>query len=170
MRAVKTFAYTVLRINAGLRPAPSSLPKGFSTRGFPFDSGQRTTLLEEQFRMEPEALKICPYNPHHRIPLSRFQYHLVLCKRKNPKRAKPIASCKYNAHLVVPIKKLEEHEAACANRGAVDSSSPGTVSLPSSGQNRSTSAASSWLPSPEVWNVDGTICHPMFVLKTSVSQ
>ncbi|XP_037667632.1 gametocyte-specific factor 1-like [Choloepus didactylus] len=70
--------------------------------------------------MEPEALEICPYNPHHRIPLSRFQYHLASCRRKNPKKAKKMASCKYNACHVVPIKKLEEHEAACANRSTVE--------------------------------------------------
>ncbi|KAG3263297.1 gametocyte-specific factor 1-like [Marmota monax] len=88
--------------------------------------------------MEPEALEICPYNPHHRIPLSRFQYHLASCRRKNPKKAKKMASCKYNACHVVPIKKLEEHEAACVNRSSVeeeDTLSPLKVSLPSSEPN-----------------------------------
>ncbi|XP_004417194.1 PREDICTED: gametocyte-specific factor 1-like isoform X2 [Odobenus rosmarus divergens] len=88
--------------------------------------------------MEPEALEICPYNPHHRVPLSRFQYHLASCRRKNPKKAKKMASCKYNACHVVPIKKLEEHEAACVNRSAVEeenSLQPLKVSLPSSEQN-----------------------------------
>ncbi|XP_062058346.1 gametocyte-specific factor 1-like [Lepus europaeus] len=70
--------------------------------------------------MEPEALEICPYNPHHRIPLSRFQYHLASCRRKNPKKAKKMASCKYNACHVVPIRKLEEHEASCANRSSLE--------------------------------------------------
>ncbi|XP_035951911.1 gametocyte-specific factor 1-like isoform X2 [Halichoerus grypus] len=91
--------------------------------------------------MEPEALEICPYNPHHRVPLSRFQYHLASCRRKNPKKAKKMASCKYNACHVVPIKKLEEHEAACVNRSTVeeeDSLYPLKVSLPSSEQNGNT--------------------------------
>ncbi|XP_030771439.1 gametocyte-specific factor 1-like isoform X2 [Rhinopithecus roxellana] len=69
--------------------------------------------------MEPEAFEICPYDPHHRIPLSRFQYHLA-CRRKNPKKAKKMAICKYNACHVVPIKKLEEHEAVCVNRSSVE--------------------------------------------------
>ncbi|XP_069351527.1 gametocyte-specific factor 1-like [Eulemur rufifrons] len=87
--------------------------------------------------MEPEALEICPYNPHHRVPLSRLQYHLASCRRKNPKQAKKMASCKYNACHVVPIKELEEHEAACVNRSSVeeeDNLSSLKVSLPSSEQ------------------------------------
>ncbi|XP_012506664.1 PREDICTED: gametocyte-specific factor 1-like isoform X2 [Propithecus coquereli] len=87
--------------------------------------------------MEPEALEICPYNPHHRVPLSRFQYHLASCRRKNPKRAKKMASCKYNACHVVPIKELEQHEATCVNRSSVeeeDNLSPLKVGLPSSEQ------------------------------------
>ncbi|PNJ86219.1 GTSF1L isoform 2 [Pongo abelii] len=91
--------------------------------------------------MEPEAFEICPYDPHHRIPLSRFQYHLASCRRKNPKKAKKMATCKYNACHVVPIKKLEEHEAVCVNRSAVeeeDTENPLKVSLPSSEQNDDT--------------------------------
>nr|XP_031543837.1 gametocyte-specific factor 1-like [Vicugna pacos] len=91
--------------------------------------------------MEPEALEICPYSPHHRIPLSRFQYHLASCRRKNPKKAKKMTSCKYNACHVVPIKKLEEHEAACVNRSTVEEEdilSPLKVSLPSSKQDGNT--------------------------------
>ncbi|KAM5332396.1 uncharacterized protein AAES06_005585 [Glossophaga mutica] len=30
--------------------------------------------------MEPEALEICPYDPIHRMPASRLQYHLALWK------------------------------------------------------------------------------------------
>ncbi|XP_020767075.1 gametocyte-specific factor 1-like [Odocoileus virginianus] len=125
--------------------------------------------------MEPEALEICPYNPHHRIPLSRFQYHLASCRRKNPKIAKKMASCKYNACHVVPIKKLEEHEAACVNRSTVeegDSLSPLKISLPNAGQkgNGNASPGSPRLPSPDVWNVDSTCCHPVFVLKSFIPQ
>lgn len=123
--------------------------------------------------MEPEALKSCPYNPHHRIPLSRFQYHLASCRKKNPKKAKKMASCKYNACHVVPLKQLEEHEAACVNRSTVEeegSLSPLKVSLPSPEKNGSAPPVSPWVPSPDVWNVDGTNSHPMFVLKTFIPQ
>ncbi|XP_050006936.1 LOW QUALITY PROTEIN: gametocyte-specific factor 1-like [Alexandromys fortis] len=83
--------------------------------------------------MEPESIEICPYNPHHRIPLSRLQYHLASCRKKNPKKAKKMASCKYNACHVVPIRKLAEHEATCVNRSSLeeeDTLSPLHVSLP----------------------------------------
>ncbi|XP_004430619.1 PREDICTED: gametocyte-specific factor 1-like [Ceratotherium simum simum] len=123
--------------------------------------------------MESEALEICPYNPRHRIPLSRFQYHLASCRRKNPKKAKQTASCKYNACHVVPIRKLEEHEAACVDRSTAEeegSVSPLKVSLPSPEQNRNTPLVSPWLPSAEVWNVDGPNCHPMFILTTFAPQ
>ncbi|XP_032119438.1 gametocyte-specific factor 1-like [Sapajus apella] len=88
--------------------------------------------------MEPEAFEVCPYDPHHRIPLRRLQYHLASCRRKNPKKAKKMAICKYNACHVVSIKKLEEHEAVCVNRSSLeeeDTKNPLKVSLPSSEQN-----------------------------------
>ncbi|XP_055977972.1 LOW QUALITY PROTEIN: gametocyte-specific factor 1-like [Sorex fumeus] len=121
--------------------------------------------------MEPEALETCPYNPHHRIPLGRFQYHLASCRRKNPKKAKKMGSCKYNACHVVPIKNLEEHEAGCASRGSLEeegSWSPEAgrrAGPPSSGP-----WLSRWLPGPDTWNVDNSNCRPMFVLKTFVPQ
>ncbi|XP_036900653.1 gametocyte-specific factor 1-like [Sturnira hondurensis] len=123
--------------------------------------------------MEPEALETCPYDPHHRVPLSRFQYHLASCRKKNPKKARKMASCKYNARHVVPTKKLEAHEAACADRslGEEDHSwSPLQVSFPSSGQNGSSPPESPWVPNPDVWNVDDTNNRPVFVLKTFVPQ
>ncbi|XP_043740708.1 gametocyte-specific factor 1-like [Cervus elaphus] len=107
--------------------------------------------------MEPEVLEICPYNPHHRIPLSRFQYHLASCRRKNPKKAKKMASCKYNACHVVPIKKLEEHEAACVNRSTVeeeDSLSPLKVNLPNAGHKGNGNASPSFIPQKLVCESD----------------
>nr|XP_005909796.1 PREDICTED: gametocyte-specific factor 1-like isoform X2 [Bos mutus] len=107
--------------------------------------------------MEPEALETCPYNPHHRIPLSRFQYHLASCRRKNPKKAKKMASCKYNACHVVPIKKLEEHEAACVNKSTMeeeDSLSPLKVNLPNAGQKGNRNASPSFIPQKLVCESD----------------
>ncbi|XP_005392551.1 PREDICTED: gametocyte-specific factor 1-like [Chinchilla lanigera] len=123
--------------------------------------------------MDLEVLEICPYNPRHRIPLSRFQYHLASCKRKNPRKARKMASCKYNACHVVPIKKLEEHEAACANRSAVEeegSGGPLEVTLASSEQNAEALEVSPSLSTSDIWNVDDTESHPKFVLKTFVPQ
>lgn len=143
---------------------------------FPFEVyhvhfGQQDTWLQVNSRMEPESIEICPYNPHHRIPLSRFQYHLASCRKKNPKKAKKMASCKYNACHVVPIRKLAEHEATCVNRSSVeeeDTLGPLQVSLPQP-QNQDTLQVR-WLSNPDIWNVDGANCHPMFVLKSFVPQ
>ncbi|XP_076784418.1 LOW QUALITY PROTEIN: gametocyte-specific factor 1-like [Arvicanthis niloticus] len=121
--------------------------------------------------MEPESIEICPYNPHHRIPLSRFQYHLASCRKKNPKKAKKMASCKYNACHVVPIRKLAEHEATCVNRSSLeeeDTLGPLQVSLPQP-QNEDTPQVR-WLSNPDIWNVDSANCHPMFILKSFVPQ
>ncbi|XP_004585873.2 gametocyte-specific factor 1-like [Ochotona princeps] len=123
--------------------------------------------------MEPEVLEICPYNPHHRIPLSRFQYHLASCRRKNPKKAKKMASCKYNACHVVPIKKLGEHEASCVNRSSMEEEnnlSPLQVNLPGAEPDKDPLQLSPWLSSSDIWNVEGADCHPMFILKTFVPQ
>ncbi|XP_037020327.2 LOW QUALITY PROTEIN: gametocyte-specific factor 1-like [Artibeus jamaicensis] len=126
--------------------------------------------------MEPEALETCAYDPHHRVPLSRFQYHLASCRKKSPKKAGKMTSCKYNTCHVVPIKKLEAHEAGCADRSLGeegDSWSPLQGSFPSPEQNGSSPPGSPWVPlgpNPDVWNVDDTNSHPVFVLKTFVFQ
>lgn len=128
-------------------------------------------LASSQVPMEPESIEICPYNPHHRIPLSRLQYHLASCRKKNPKKAKKMASCKYNACHVVPIRKLAEHEATCVNRSSLeeeDTLSPLHVSLPEP-QTEDTLPVR-WLSNPDIWNVDGANSHPMFVLKSFVPQ
>uniref|UniRef100_A0A2K5F1U0 Gametocyte specific factor 1 like n=1 Tax=Aotus nancymaae TaxID=37293 RepID=A0A2K5F1U0_AOTNA len=105
--------------------------------------------------MEPEAFEVCPYDPHHRIPLGRLHYHLASCRRKNPKKAKKMAICKYNACHV-----LEEHEVVCVNRSSLeeeDTKNPLKQISPS-------------LPSPDIWNVNGADCQHMFVLKTFIPQ
>lgn len=89
-------------------------------------------LASSQLAMVPEFIEICPYNPHHWIPLSRFQYHLA-SRRKNPKKAKKMASYKYNVCHVVPIRKLAEHEVNHVNRSSMeeeDTLGPLQVSLP----------------------------------------
>lgn len=117
-------------------------------------------------------MEMCPYNPHHRTPLSGVQSHLASCRKKNPKKARMMAGCKYACH-VVPITKLEEHEAACVNRSPVegeDSSSPLDMSFPSAEQDGSTAPGSPWVPSPDVWSINDANSHPVFVLKTFVPQ
>ncbi|XDB56775.1 hypothetical protein AB1E18_010237 [Capra hircus] len=147
-----------------------------------FHRGENTLLswaLPWTINRDASGAHTCPGLSHSSVfnlaVPSRFQYHLASCRRKNPKKAKKMASCKYNACHVVPIKKLEEHEAACVNRSTVeeeDSLSPLKVNLPNAGQkgNRDASPVSSCLPNPDVWNVDSTNCHPMFVLKSFIPQ
>ncbi|XP_004774589.1 gametocyte-specific factor 1-like [Neovison vison] len=118
--------------------------------------------------MEPEDLEICPYDPNHRMPASRLQYHLASCRKKNPKIAKKMANCKYNACHVVPIKRLKEHEANCVNRTAVDDEPfnlPKVIS-PSLEPNEKLSNAANQILDPDVWNIDNTHHSPSFVLKT----
>lgn len=117
--------------------------------------------LPQNVLMEPEALETCPYNPHHRIPRSRFQYHLASCLRKNLRKAKAMATCKYNACHVLPIKKLQEHEAACGDRSNLEEE-----------DGMSTSSLGNGLqgPSADTWNMDNSNCYPMFVLKPFVPQ
>uniref|UniRef100_A0A673TTY3 CHHC U11-48K-type domain-containing protein n=1 Tax=Suricata suricatta TaxID=37032 RepID=A0A673TTY3_SURSU len=70
--------------------------------------------------MESETLEICPYDPNHRMPASRLQYHLASRRKKNLRIAQKMANCKYNVCHTVPVKRLKEHEANCVNRTAVD--------------------------------------------------
>ncbi|XP_020947406.1 gametocyte-specific factor 1-like isoform X1 [Sus scrofa] len=117
--------------------------------------------------MEPEALETCPYDPNHRVPANRLQYHLASCRMKNPKVAKKMANCKYNACHVVPIKTLKEHEATCANRTAIDDEpfNLPTVMSPSMEPNEKLPNAANQMPDPDVWNIDNTQRSP-FVLKS----
>lgn len=92
---------------------------GFSLRGVPLTLWAAGHPASSQLPMEPESIEICLYNPHHRIPLIRFQYHLASC-RKNPKKVKKTASCKYNACHMVLIRKLPEHEAICVDRSSME--------------------------------------------------
>uniref|UniRef100_A0A8C2VG64 Gametocyte-specific factor 1-like n=1 Tax=Chinchilla lanigera TaxID=34839 RepID=A0A8C2VG64_CHILA len=118
--------------------------------------------------MEPEALKICPYIPTHKMPASRLQYHLVSCKKKNPNIAKKMASCKYNACHVVPIKRLKEHEANCVYRTAVDDEPVNLPKLISTNLElkEKLPCTASQIPDPIVWDIDNMNHSSPFVLKT----
>uniref|UniRef100_A0A4X1WA41 CHHC U11-48K-type domain-containing protein n=1 Tax=Sus scrofa TaxID=9823 RepID=A0A4X1WA41_PIG len=119
--------------------------------------------------MEPEALETCPYDPNHRVPANRLQYHLASCRMKNPKVAKKMANCKYNACHVVPIKTLKEHEATCANRTAIDDEpfNLPTVMSPSMEPNEKLPNAANQMPDPDVWNIAD---FPILVISYSDSR
>ncbi|XP_076967044.1 gametocyte-specific factor 1-like [Tamandua tetradactyla] len=122
--------------------------------------------------MESEALEICPYDPNHRIPASRLQYHLASCRKKNPKIAKKMANCKYNACHVVPIKRLQEHEATCVNKTATDDEPfklPKVITS-SLEPNEKLPNAGNQIPDPDSWNIENTHHSPSFVLKTFVPK
>uniref|UniRef100_A0A8C6BYT6 CHHC U11-48K-type domain-containing protein n=1 Tax=Monodon monoceros TaxID=40151 RepID=A0A8C6BYT6_MONMO len=97
--------------------------------------------------MELEVLEICPYDPNHRMSVSRLQYHLASC-RKNPPAN--MANCKYNACHVVLIKRLKEHEANSVNRTPFNLPK---VTSPSLEPSEKFSDAANQIPDPDVWNV-----------------
>ncbi|XP_006884049.1 PREDICTED: gametocyte-specific factor 1-like [Elephantulus edwardii] len=117
--------------------------------------------------MTPEDLRVCPFDPNHRIPTKRFQYHLASCRKKHPEMTKKMASCKYNACHIIPCKKLKEHEATCVDRIAIEDELfdfPKIVSTLSEPKDKLSNAANQ-IPDPDGWNVDNTQLFPPFVLK-----
>ncbi|XP_052603310.1 gametocyte-specific factor 1-like [Peromyscus californicus insignis] len=118
--------------------------------------------------MAAETRTLKPYDPIHRIPASRLQYHLASCKKKNPKIAKKMANCKYSVCHVVPIKRLKEHEANCVKRTAVDDEPLNLLKItcPSFEGNENFSNAGNQITDPDVWNVDHMHHSPSFVLET----
>ena len=61
--------------------------------------------------LQSEVLKDCPYDPNHKVSESRFQVHLVKCRRSHPDTDKVV--CSWNSCHVVPEIELEEHERNC---------------------------------------------------------
>ncbi|XP_008837430.1 gametocyte-specific factor 1-like [Nannospalax galili] len=121
--------------------------------------------------MELKVIDRCPYEPNHKIPASRLQYHLASCKTKNLKIAKKMASCKYNACHVVPIKRVKEHEANCASRSAMDDEPLNLkIICPSLEANENFPNAGDQIPDPDVGNVDHMHHSPSFVLEGFVSK
>uniref|UniRef100_A0A8C0T3B0 CHHC U11-48K-type domain-containing protein n=1 Tax=Canis lupus familiaris TaxID=9615 RepID=A0A8C0T3B0_CANLF len=119
--------------------------------------------------METEALERCPYDPNHRMPASRLQYHLASCRKKNLKIAKKMANCKYNACHVVPIKRLKEHEVNCVNRTAVDDEPfnlPKFIS-PSLEPNKKLSNTANQIFDPDFWSPTN---FPFLVISDSDSR
>ncbi|XP_029811347.1 LOW QUALITY PROTEIN: gametocyte-specific factor 1-like [Suricata suricatta] len=122
--------------------------------------------------MESETLEICPYDPNHRMPASRLQYHLASRRKKNLRIAQKMANCKYNVCHTVPVKRLKEHEANCVNRTAVDDEPfnlPNVISL-SLDPNEKLSNTANQILDPNGWNIDNMYHSPLFVLKTLVPK
>jgi len=57
----------------------------------------------------------CPYNPNHRMPSSRFQWHLVKCPDKK-KVGHLYQPCPYNAQHIVLKSELSHHKSKCPDR------------------------------------------------------
>jgi hypothetical protein len=58
----------------------------------------------------------CPFDPAHKMPQPRLQWHLVKCsaKIKREQAGLPIFNCKNNfSHIFLEADKLNEHEIEC---------------------------------------------------------
>ena len=54
---------------------------------------------------------VCPYNPSHLVPETRFQVHLVRCRRSH--QDTDMVVCSWNSTHVLPKGELKEHERNC---------------------------------------------------------
>nr|ACO11280.1 Gametocyte-specific factor 1 [Caligus rogercresseyi] len=68
--------------------------------------------------MENEETVQCPLEISHRILPSRFQYHLVRCKRSHPHVHLKI--CPFNSTHYLEEQKFSEHVANCPSRASVE--------------------------------------------------
>nr|ACO10875.1 Gametocyte-specific factor 1 [Caligus rogercresseyi] len=78
--------------------------------------------------MENEETVQCPFEISHRILPSRFQYHLVRCKRSHPHVHLKI--CPFNSTHYLEEQKFSEHVANCPSRASSAAPLPVLTSLP----------------------------------------
>jgi len=57
----------------------------------------------------------CPYNSNHRMPPSRFQWHLVKCPDKK-RVGENFTACPYNAQHIILKTELENHKRKCPDK------------------------------------------------------
>lgn len=57
---------------------------------------------------DPNMLKECPFDKSHKIAASRFQNHLIKCRKSHPDKDKLLETCPYNAtHRYSPDEKIQ---------------------------------------------------------------
>lgn len=63
--------------------------------------------------IDSDPLRICPYDMTHRVCSSRFQYHLLKCRKNHPDA--PIKICPFNATHHIPLDEYTAHIVNCPN-------------------------------------------------------
>jgi len=75
------------------------------------ERGSVLTRLHETGTLDD--FKSCPYNKSHVMAASRFQIHLVKCRKQNPEKAALIDICPYNNIHHVYKDQMEQHLVVC---------------------------------------------------------
>lgn len=65
------------------------------------------------FNQWNNPLKICPYNPNHRVSASKFAGHLVKCQAKP--ELPSLMECPFNAEHRVSVAEYANHIEMCPN-------------------------------------------------------
>ncbi|KAJ7376657.1 hypothetical protein OS493_033539 [Desmophyllum pertusum] len=60
---------------------------------------------------DPLQLKICPYDPVHRVAAKRFPYHLQKCRKQYASAGWTV--CPFHARHEIPIEELDYHTSIC---------------------------------------------------------
>ncbi|PFX20914.1 uncharacterized protein LOC111336287 [Stylophora pistillata] len=60
---------------------------------------------------DPNALKICPYDPVHKVRAKRFPYHLEKCRKQYASAG--WKQCPFFARHEIPVEELEYHLSIC---------------------------------------------------------
>lgn len=66
---------------------------------------------------DPNELKICPYDPVHRVSAKRFPYHLAKCRKQYTSAG--WTKCPFNARHEIPIEELDYHMSICEHKDVI---------------------------------------------------
>jgi len=103
----------------------------------------------------------CPYNSNHRMPPSRFQWHLVKCPDKK-RVGENFTACPYNAQHIILKTELENHKRKCSDKAQRDFAETDSAleidrkikeylaSQTPCSADWSASSKNSWIPAPSV--------------------
>ncbi|CAF1084906.1 unnamed protein product [Brachionus calyciflorus] len=61
-----------------------------------------------------EELIVCPFDPNHKVRSSRFESHIIKCKKQYANLG--IDVCPFNAKHVTPRSQIRTHIATCPDR------------------------------------------------------
>ena len=72
------------------------------------------------YNTDPNAIKTCPYDSSHKIAASRFQTHLIKCKKAHPELAKSFEICPFNASHRCLGSELKNHVLNCPDNRVLE--------------------------------------------------